>query len=794
MLSSYCFAYLATAKEVSNPIVQDSQELKYQQALSLNKSEQYSESALLLKALMLSFPDSERYRTDYIAVASNAQMCQEVFKYATLKYLVNAPNYAKDAVVACPDGMGMSGINIQSELVDFSQLGKKVMMQMTQLALSSKKESAALYWSRRAIIAHPKESEVLDQHLQILWAFDKKYELLQAYINLESLKPNDRHIQEKISILLLDIGAPHLAISRMNRSLNDYSPEQKLRAMGDVGAFEVRWADADSYVPPNRFHFVDQSINDLKVALDYAHQTNAATFNILKIKSDLIVAYEKRKDWKKGIDLYESLIADGFEVPSYAKLSAANCYQGNQAYIPANVILQELFQGQSQDVEVMVSLYFNWIELDNYKMATVMLQNIQSVLKSDSINGGQAPITYSTALIYQAYLQAYQDRNQQAIGLIDDLLGKIPANNEALNAAGNISRWQDNPMRAEEYFQIVLNQDPNDLDAKLGFANARMDQEDYPFYKSSVHKLQSSYGDVEGVQKAVKRLSQYESPYITGNFEIGDGYYQTQANKTWTGDLRGYSKIIDDNFRGFARYRGLYSGPVIESNIQGIGGGVQYLGVNRAGEIELGNMGYSRIEGSQIVNDQWSTGASYERNAFYLLPGALYANIAGNVTSVNLKWKNNDTTQSVIGYRYWTFDNNIKQETYGSITQRVLTEYNYKLDLTGWIGNQSNTNPDVGYFAPASQTEYSGTVSLKILQWRDLATKTFDFWHRFYISYGQVTQASYSTLPMNSYGYGQEFKFGEGRTLAWGIGRTSFPFDGVVSSYLTGYLNFKVHF
>jgi hypothetical protein len=159
-----------------------------------------------------------------------------------------------------------------------------------------------------------------------------------------------------------------------------------------------------------------------------------------------------------------------------------------------------------------------------------------------------------------------------------------------------------------------------------------------------------------------------------------------------------------------------------------------------------------------------------------------------------VRWKNNDTTQSVIGYRYWVFDNNVKQETYASITQRVLTQYNYKLDVSGWIGNQSNTNPNIGYFAPASQTEYSGTVSLKLLQWRDTATKTFDFWHRFYVSYGQVSQASYATLPMNSYGYGQEFKFGEGRTLAWGIGRTSFPFDGAKSSYLTGYLNFRVHF
>jgi len=131
---------------------------------------------------------------------------------------------------------------------------------------------------------------------------------------------------------------------------------------------------------------------------------------------------------------------------------------------------------------------------------------------------------------------------------------------------------------------------------------------------------------------------------------------------------------------------------------------------------------------------------------------------------------------------------------FGSVTQRVMTQYNYKLDLSGWVGNQQNTNPNVGYFAPAGQTEFSGTVSLRLLQWRDLSTKKYDFWHRIFGSYGVVTQQGYATLPMNRYGYGQDFNIGNKRTLSWGLGKTSYPFDGTKSGYLTGYLNFEARF
>ena len=328
----------------------------------------------------------------------------------------------------------------------------------------------------------------------------------------------------------------------------------------------------------------------------------------------------------------------------------------------------------------------------------------------------------------------------------------------------------------------------------MGYANARMSQGDIPTFLNTVNELKPDYSDINAVKNAVERMDSYKEGYVTGNFVLGNGQYLGQNNNNRTSDLRVYSAPIAENFRGFARYRDLNSGPAIPVTDQGVGGGVQYTGLNQEAEVEVGSAGYIRAEGTQTLNDHWAINASYEKNAFYLLPGSLYATFGGNVGGMNVKWKDGDTTDATLGYRYWALPNNNKQEIYGNVNQRLLTEYSYKVDVSGWIGNQQNTNSNVSYFAPINQTEYSGTLNLRILQWRDIETKKYDFWHRLFASYGLVTQSGYISLPMNNIGYGQDFNVGDKRTLSWGIGRTSFPFNGAKSSYTTGYLNFESRF
>ena len=769
---------------------------EYDKALALNKSGNYTASAQILKSLMHTHPEIERYKSDYIDVASNAKLCNEVIALSNSNYLRRSPEYVQEAIFSCYASSESFAKTQEIAKLILGSAGKneKIELQMVVLARNDKNSAAALYWSARFLKDFPKSNSAWELRAGALQDIGDRYAALLIYTDINQYDPKDPGTQREIIQVLLDMGIPHLALYLIDTKSWNATQDQKLRAMHNSGAQDLRWAIADSAVVPNRFVAVDAGIQALNESLAYAKSIGATEDQITSIEYDFIVAYNKRNEWDKSLALYEQLLAKGKPIPDYALLAAASSYSGKQQPVKAGEILQKLYDKHPDDPEIEVAQYFNLTDQDRYPEAKVVLDKLTAQLKARPKYLPKQDFDYTSAVIESVNFEAYQEKYQEADKKLAPLLSEIPSNADLLKAAGSVREAQGMHEAAQDFYAIAANQDPQDVEAQIGYANARMSQGDIPTFINTVNELRPGYSDINAVKNAGERLDAYKEGYVTGNFVLGNGQYFGQSNNNRTSDLRVYSAPIDENYRGFVRYRDLNSGPAIPVTDQGVGAGVQYTGLNQEAEFEVGNAGYLRAEGTQTLNDHWAVGASFEKNAFYLMPGSLYATSGGNVGGMNVKWKNGDTTDALLGYRYWALPNNNKQEIYANVNQRLLTEYNYKVDVAGWMGNQQNTNSNVSYFAPINQTEYSGTLNLRILQWRDIETKKYDFWHRFYATYGVVTQSGYMAQTMNSYGYGQDFNIGDKRTLSWGIGRTSFPFNGVNSSYTTGYLNFESRF
>ena len=747
-----------------------SAELEYQKALDLNKSANYSQSAKILKALMLAHPNIERYKSDYIAVASNAQLCTEVIALSNSRYLTHSPPYVQEAIFSCYAKSETFAKTEAIAKVILESRGKSesIELNMVLLARDKKESAAALYWSKRFLDDFPQNQRAWELRASILQNLGDRYATLLIYEDINRYHPKDPRTQQEIIQILLDMGIPHLALDLIDQQGWNASPEQKLRAMHNSGAKDLRWAVADSAVAPNRFVAVDAGIQALTKSLAYAKSIGATEDQINAIEFDFIVAYDKRNEWDKSLVLYDQLIASGKMVPDYALLAVASSYSAKHQPIQAGIILQKLYDKHPDDFDIEWAQYFSLTDQDQFPAAKLVLDKLTAQLKIYPRYLPKQDSDYTTAMIEAVSLESYQEKYQEADKKLMPLLSEIPSNADLLKTAGSVREAQGMPEAAADFYSIALKQDPQDVEAKIGYANARMSQGDIPTFLNTVNELKPDYSDINAVKNAIERMDSYKEGYVTGNFVLGNGQYQGQTNNNRTSDLRVYSAPVDDNYRGFVRYRDLNSGPAIPVTDQGVGAGVQYTGLNQEAEVEVGSAGYFRAEGTQTLNDHWSINASFEKNAFYLLPGSLYATYGGNVGGLNVKWKDGDTTDATLGYRYWALPDNNKQEIYGNVNQRLLTEYNYKVDVSGWIGNQQNTNSNVSYFAPINQTEYSGTLNLRILQWRDIATKKYDFWHRLFASYGVVTQSGYISLPMNSYGYGQDFNVGDKRTLSWG--------------------------
>jgi poly-beta-1,6 N-acetyl-D-glucosamine export porin PgaA len=769
---------------------------QYEQALALNKSGQFLEAAKILHALMLSHPEIERYKSDYIAVLGNAKRCDDVIAISKGNYAAKAPPYVQIAIFSCyADTQEFSKTeNFVQSVLKIQGKNQALVLRMTALARERKEFQSANYWSERFLKDYPNNMSAWEMRAGVLQDVGNRFAALQIYEDIKKLQPSNQNIQENIIQVLLDMGMPHLALELINNKKWYASITQRLRAIHDSGAVNLRWGAADSAVAPNRFNSVNSGISALTEALNYAKAINASKDQLNAIKYDFIVAYYKKKEWKKSVEKYQELLRDEAPIPDYALKAAAASFSGVREYAKSEEILRKLNVKNPTDLDIQFALYFSLVDQDKFSAAKPILENIIKELKLRPKFSTEDGLNYTSAMIEAVNFEGYQERYQAASLKLLPLLSEIPSNADLLKSAGSLRQSQDMHHAAADYYKIAAKQDPQDVEAKIGYANARMSQGDIPTFIATVHELRPDYSDINSVKNASERLDIFQEGYVTGNFVLGNGDYLGQTNNNRTSDLRVYSAPINDNFRGFARYRDLNSGPAISVADQGVGGGLRYTGINQEAEVEVGSSGYLRAEGTQTLNDYWAISASFEKNAFYLMPGSLYAISGGNVGGINVNWKNGNGTNAMIGYRYWSLTNNNKQEIYGNVNQRLLTEYNYNLDLSGWVGNQQNSNSNVGYFSPSNQTAYTSTLNLRVLQWRDITTKKYDFWHRFYASYGVVTQAGYSTLPMNNYGYGQDFNIGDRRTLSWGVGKTRFPFDGARSSYITGYLNFESRF
>ena len=300
-------------------------EESYQQALQLNRQGDYSRSAAALHALMVAHPEIERYKSDYLAVASRAQQCAQVLKFATTSYVLGAAVYVQDAIFSCAvTTQKFKDVEALAQaILSVRKKDQAILDRVINLAMADKNERAALLWSARYTSDFPQELNAWLLRAQVLQDFNQRYAALLIYEDLYKKYPNNAVVQRKVLEVLLDLGIPHLALNRIDQYNFSHDDLQKLRAVANSGAVDIRWSNADPATAAKRRNSLDRAIAELKRALVFAQAVTGEHVFTEQIQNDLLVAYERRRDWPRAIALYEELVAQNARVRDYARLSAA---------------------------------------------------------------------------------------------------------------------------------------------------------------------------------------------------------------------------------------------------------------------------------------------------------------------------------------------------------------------------------------------------------------------------------------------------------------------------------------
>lgn len=364
---------------------------------------------------MLAHPEIERYKSDYIAVASNAKLCADVIAVSNQPYIDRAPLYAQEAIFNCyvstqafpkTEALAKSILKVHGK-------NESIELSMVTLARDQKQFKSALFWSERFIQDFPNNVSAWELRTGTLQDIGDRYAALQIYEDINRLKPKDPSNQQQIIQVLLGIGISHLALDLIDNKDWNASKNQKLRAMHDAGAIDLRWSAADSAVAPNRFNSTDAGIQMLAEALSYAKSINAPKDQILAIQFDFVVAYARRKQWDKALGLYDQLLSEGVAVPSYVQSAAATSYSAKHEYAKAEAILQKLHAQNPKDLDTLEALYYSLVDQDKFPEAKVALDNLTAQLKVRPKHLPKRNFDYTSAVIEAASFEAYQEKYEE---------------------------------------------------------------------------------------------------------------------------------------------------------------------------------------------------------------------------------------------------------------------------------------------------------------------------------------------------------------------------------------------
>ncbi|WP_121430538.1 tetratricopeptide repeat protein [Azoarcus sp. DN11] len=775
----------------------DSGEPEYRHALSMNEQGRGKDAWPVLESLANRFPQVLRYRLDFIAVASASGEHARALAQTDGRLEAQAPRYVVDALFRSALAVGDEAASERLHALIAERFGPDTDagIRLARLYLQRGQDDKGLKLAEALLARAPGRPDVLDLRAYALRQAGRLTEALLTYEEMQRLAPDNRDAPKAIAMILADIDAAQEAARHATGAGVALTLEESLRLANNRAAQYLHWAVGDRNTPKERFTNADRAIAVLTAALEDGTAGKAPPATLTRLRRDLVVAYQARNRWQDAVNEYERLIEAGDSVPEYVALPAASSYESVGRYREAEALLRTLVEQSPDALHLRRAQFYALADLERYDDAQYVIDDlVQRLAHKDRCDPGEAA-TYTAALITQAMLSAYRGKLDDAQLKLDTVLAAAPASTDAQEAAGVLASWRGQPRQAEESFRIVLGEQPDRLDSRIGLASARMDRGDAAFFRQTVDELSPGYPELHTIRDARRRLALQDSSHVTGNASFGRDADSIAGNRTREYDLRVDSPpFADDRWRVFARYRSLWSGPVVSTSGDSGSAGLKYTVTDWSTEIEAGSAGYGRIETDHAFSDRWSASAAVEKNQFFRQARAVATGVTADSAALALRWRQDETRDVAGGYRVTRFSDNERTEAHLAASQNLLTDFDRRLTASVRVAGQNNSQPNVAYFSPRRQLEAGATLIFEFMQWRDVDTKKSSLWHRFWLTAGQVDQSGFGAMAMSNYGYGQDIAFSDAFRIGWRISRTRYPFDGVISSYYTGTIGFEGYF
>ncbi len=503
-----------------------------------------------------------------------------------------------------------------------------------------------------------------------------------------------------------------------------------------------------------------------------------------------------RRNTEELIKEYESMEAEGYKMPDYARRWAASAYIDRRMPEKAAPILTSLYYADgktfrnSDDLLDADDLYYALNESEqldkahqfakNYSEQTpyqVGVYGLPGKEPNDDWMEGQTLLVQSLVALND--LPAAQKK-------LETLSSTAPANQNLRIALAIVYLARDLPRKAEQELKAVESLAPRSLILERAQAETAMDLQEWRQMELLTDDvIARSPEDVpsQELDRQRKVHNMYELR-ISSNRTLSSNS-PVSGNKDYGVETLLYSPPIADNWRVFGG--GDYNNAQFEegkgiNRIMRLGGEWTSRDVWAEAEVNNQNYGFGNKTGFRLAswydfNDHWRVGGQVERLAKDTPLRAMRNNITANSASAFVLWKSDDRRDVEFNVTPSDYsDGNKRWEYELNGRQRIWTGPYLTADFNLGLAASTNTKEDVIYYNPKRDFTYLPAVTLNHIMYRHYKT----IWsQQVQLGVGGYWEKNYGNGLVTTASYGQRVQWNDVVDTGLAVTYDKRPYDGV---------------
>ncbi|MCP1509908.1 biofilm PGA synthesis protein PgaA [Pseudomonas marginalis] len=626
--------------------------------------------------------------------------------------------------------------------------------------------------------------------------YDALFEFDQAFIRAGD-KPEVAR-EYIVALQKARLPEPALRLAAQRPGLVDAVTQRRLE--GDLAAERVRMAEFATRTEKERYVIADRALQDYDKLLARWTPDASAHDDVVRWRIDRLGALKARARTAEVIREYETLTAEGVQLPTYAVRWVAASYLDQRQPEKAEPLYRQALSATDAEpddrVEDSTALFYALQESDKgleaRKVATTLADNQKPRVELKGLPIGNPNDAWMDAQQLSAQSGVYGGDLPGSEAGLDALVARAPGNVGLRLAQADMYRARDLPRRAEAILKETEAQVPRDISLEVSQAYTAMDLQEWRQLDVLADDVIARNPDSRQVQRLQRLRSVHDMAEVRVEAYTGKSYGggnngdvgAVTGSRDWGIESVIYTPPIDEDWRLFAG-----AGYATADFSEGTGQHRwQRVGVERRTrdmtlEAEVSNHSYgfgskqgARVSIARDINDNWQYGASLDYLSATTPIRALNADITANGGSGFIRWRANESREWKLSLSPSHFsDGNDRIETLLTGREGIYSSPGVQVDLGLEVSASHNSKADTVYFNPKSDFSVLPTVTVNHVLYHRYETQ----WsQQFQVGAGTYSQRDYSTGGVGLIGYGQRVRWNDVLEAGANLSLISRPYDG----------------